>query len=115
MTGVRRYDGRPLDDVLLVIGLTQGCMLELPQKLEMEHKEVSYREVRDFVIAYIKRRGGTSNQPVPMDIGNQEEEEYDGFPHQGAGRLQLHGRGSRYGTLRCRGLVRHVSRSVHRI
>lgn len=54
-------------------------MPKLGPELEMSTKEVSYREVRGGVVAYIERRRASSTRPVPIDIGDQEEEEEEGI------------------------------------
>lgn len=67
--------GKYLDEDLLAIALTEGCIPELRQKLGVEHKGVSYREVRDLVASDIERRRHVSSHPVPVDIGHQGENE----------------------------------------
>lgn len=49
-------------------------MKELRGNLEIAKKDVSHKDVRDYVVAYIEMRHGPSaNGRVPMDIGHQEE------------------------------------------
>lgn len=67
--------GNPLGEDLLVIALTKGCVLELRPKLDIEQKEVSCREVRDYVVAYIERR-----RDAFFSTGS------DGHPERGGGR-----------------------------
>lgn len=38
---------------------------------------MTYRDVREIVISYVERKTETSSHPVPMDIGNTEEDTAD--------------------------------------
>lgn len=53
------------------------CVKDLRERLETDNKDMSYKEVRDDLLAYIeRRREAQADGPMPVDTRNQEEEEY---------------------------------------
>lgn len=45
--------------------------------MEMANKDMSHKQVRDGMVAYIERRRGTSaSGSIPKDTGNPEEDEF---------------------------------------
>lgn len=79
----------------------------LDSDMELSGTEASYREVRGDAVAHVERRRESSIRPVPMDIGNQEEETQGTYyivevphmgrrhrpPRSGRGSLDEYGRG----------------------
>lgn len=47
--------GKPLDEDLLAIALPDICVPELRSKLELSSEDMSHREVRGDMVAYIER------------------------------------------------------------
>lgn len=64
---------RPLDEDMVATVLISTCVRELRVRLDSGTKDMSYKEVRDHIMAFIERR--REEGPTPMDIGKQEEEE----------------------------------------
>lgn len=65
--GYEDLAGKPLDEDSRVIALTGSCVPEWRHTLELEHREVSYKEQRDLVISYIEGRRDSSGHAVPKD------------------------------------------------
>lgn len=60
----------PLGEDLLVVALTDACVAELWAKLNINTRELSFREVKAEVVSYIEPRVNASSRPVSVDIGN---------------------------------------------
>lgn len=67
--------GRTLDEHITVSLLIQSCVEELPDKLHMSSKDMSYKEVRAAVCPTSRGVGSPLSLILPpLDIGNKQED-----------------------------------------
>merc|ERR1712082_48463 len=61
------------DDIKTVI-MIELCTPELKEHLEFNSKDVTYKETREAVLAYVERKRGDIT--IPMEVGSQETYEH---------------------------------------
>lgn len=68
--------GRPLGaylEYMVIIDLRAKCLKE---RIELATKETSRADAREEILSFVERRRDTSGGPRPMDLDNQETDQY---------------------------------------